>query len=455
MSDSSASTGSSGPIRPHSGLLAPLRLPRPILKPSETVKTRSDQGVRTAPLDSVDLSSGAAGGVGGVGGIAALEQTAHQAAQRVDELDRVGGLITEVQGLIREAQRSGDATTISNIQARVDQIIGAIGRAESAVTEAAGGRQPLPTELGLSYSLVRNEAITTRASGAFNGAPPADVNLDVEVTTSAQQAGFILSFGAGDLNLGGAIGSDGARNQFVIEIAGDKGVRELSFASGTQIESIAAAIDSFTDVTGVRAVVSGSRILVKSEDFGRDEFVSVRVNDNGQLNITHAYAGLYRLQPGDANQANPADGILFSALSNSATDHGQDVQATIGGVPATTRGLNVIANTPQWRINLDLTASFASNLQPPTLAATFQPRTLPDGEAPSGSAPGADQNAPGVVERVSASFDSLRAQASDRLAGAREEVRAATRALAGANPSPASLDALVQYRRSLLGDSAV
>ena len=46
------------------------------------------------------------------------------------------------------------------------------------------------------------------------------------------------------------------------------------------------AINTFTDVTGVQAVVSGTGILIKSEEYGSNEFVSVKVIDDAGINST-------------------------------------------------------------------------------------------------------------------------------------------------------------------------
>ena len=66
------------------------------------------------------------------------------------------------------------------------------------------------------------------------------------------------------LDLGGAGGGNGLNELFVLEVAGLDGSRELSFASGTSIADIASAVNSFTDVTGVRAVLNGTTNFVLS-----------------------------------------------------------------------------------------------------------------------------------------------------------------------------------------------
>src|SRR5690606_4473521 len=86
-------------------------------------------------------------------------------------------------------------------------------------------------------------------------------NRDVQVlvTKSAQRAGLFLSLGGGQLDL------SSAESKFVIEVAGAKGSRQFTFASGTTISAMKDAINTFTQVTGVSAGTSGTGIVLKSD----------------------------------------------------------------------------------------------------------------------------------------------------------------------------------------------
>ena len=47
------------------------------------------------------------------------------------------------------------------------------------------------------------------------------------------------------------------RNAVTIEVAGNRGTEQLSFASGTTVSAIATAINAVKEATGVSATVTG------------------------------------------------------------------------------------------------------------------------------------------------------------------------------------------------------
>jgi len=184
------------------------------------------------------------------------------------------------------------------------------------------------------------------------------LDVDVLVTLSAQQAGYYLST-AGDLDLGAAT------DRFVLEVTGVKGSREFSFASGATRADIVAAINSFSSVTGVSAlaVTSGggaqSGIRIDSIGYGADEFVSVRVVSDGNI---AAGDGIINLATADTNALGGTT-VAFNdnAASNGLTDNGQDVEATINGVTATTKGTTARINTDFLDVSVDLSASVGAS----------------------------------------------------------------------------------------------
>lgn len=275
-------------------------------------------------------------------------------------LDEISRLLNELQSLVTEtantAGLSGEEKEANQLQ--IDSILQTIDRVASATsfqgTKLLNGNYDYATES------VSTNIESFRVNGAkldFGGTR----DVDVLVTTSAQVGGFVLSFGNGNLNLGGAQGDDGADNQFVIEISGSKGARELSFASGTQLEDIVAAINSFTDVTGVEAQLSGtSTIRLASDSFGSSEFVGIKVVDDGGIGSA-SNIGVYNFEDQNTFDAASSRLATFAGAGNIIKDEGQDVEATINGIVATTRGTKARINTDFLDVEIDLRDSGASN----------------------------------------------------------------------------------------------
>lgn len=265
-------------------------------------------------------------------------------------LQEISGLLTELQGLVtqtaNDAGLSGAEKQANQLQ--VDSILQTIDRV-AAATSFQGIKL-----LNGNFDFTVNSVDASVASFKVNGAKltfegTRDVNI--QVTQSAQVGALALSFGAAALDLASAT------DNFVIEIGGVGGSRELSFASGTTLADIADNINTFTDVTGVQATVSGTAIRLASTEFGSNEFVSVRVIDDG--GAVGATSGVYNFQAQDNGAADTASGVSFVAASSRITDAGQDLGATINGINATTVGKVARINTDflDVEIELDTTAS--------------------------------------------------------------------------------------------------
>jgi flagellin len=295
-------------------------------------------------------------------------------------LDEVSGLLNELQALLTQTANEQGLSKEEKIanQLQIDSIIQTIDRVASST--AFQGLKLLNGNLDFTTDSVHANVAAFKVNGAkLNFGDTRDV--DIVVTGSAQVAGFFLSFGANNLNLGGTGASDGANSRFVFEIAGSRGSRELSFASGTQLSAIRDAINSFTDVTGLSAVLSGTGIELKSVAFGSGEFVSVRTITDGSLNTAAAAAGIYELQDFNNNVSKTASGdrTLFSVINTKVNDFGQDVTASINGISATTAGTIARINTDFLDVEIDLTTS-GSGANAQTLGA-LQAFTITGGGA--------------------------------------------------------------------------
>lgn len=275
-------------------------------------------------------------------------------------LQEVSSLLTELQGLITNtASRAGLSAEEKNAnQLQIDSILQTIDRVSSSTNFQ--GIKLLNGNFDFRTSGVQSGVSDFRVNAAkFAGA---SMSVDMQVTTSAQQGGLFLSMGATSLNV--TTGSS-----FVIEITGSKGSRELSFASGTTLDKVVSAINTFSDVTGVSASLSASatRIGISSSDFGAAEFVSVKVVNAAGINSTDNGAGatnrgIYNRQSAAYNTANTTINSTFTNASNGITDNGQDLAGTINGIAVTSKGKTARINTDFLDIELTLTTAEAQGL---------------------------------------------------------------------------------------------
>ncbi len=294
------------------------------------------------------------------------------ATRALDSLDAVDTQLKELEALVTQSAKAAPET-LAGFRTRIDAVVDSINRA----AEAAAGGSPRGDAATIEYT--RGAGPSTRLppwpyefSNLSEGteqvranallAPGASLDVNVQVTVSAQQAGFYLSFG-------GAIDLSAATARFVIEIAGNLGTRELSFASGTSVGSMRDAINSFTDVTGVVARLSGpaghpaTGLALKSVEYGDDQFVSVRAVNTGGINTAIATGGVYNLQVTNNNAARIDSSTLFSAASNQVTDIGQDIDGIVNGRNAVGNGRSLYAVTPNLQTQFRLSGAAAQSTQ--------------------------------------------------------------------------------------------
>ncbi len=268
-------------------------------------------------------------------------------------LQEVSTMLTELQGLLTtSASKAGLSKEEKQAnQLQVDSILQTIDRVSSSTSFQ--GIKLLNGNFDFKVDTVASGVSNYRVNAAKYGSGGLDVN--VLVTGSAQQGGLFASFGAASLNLGGP------NSSFTVEIGGSKGSRELRFSSSTTLANIAKAINTYTDVTGVKANVSGTGVKLSSSDFGSSEFVSVKVVSDGGIGSA-SNVGLYNLQ--DANFGASKTSVLstFANATNGYTDKGQDLQATINGIQATADGKNIRINTDFLDVAVTLDTSTSQTL---------------------------------------------------------------------------------------------
>ncbi len=268
-------------------------------------------------------------------------------------LQEVSSLLTELQSLVTAtASSAGLSVEEKNAnQLQIDSILQTIDRIAGSTNFQ--GTKLLNGNFDFKVNGIATGVTDYRINGAkFDGA---SLGVDVNVTTSAQQGGLFLSFGATSVDL--ATGSS-----LILEIAGSKGSRELSFSSGTTLAKMRDAINTFSDVTGVEAVVSGNGIKLRSADFGSTEFVSLKVVDDG--GVATASSGIYTLQTNNFGAALTSSQVEFNAstATNGIRDSGRDLVATINGVQATARGKTARINTDFLDVEVTLSTTQSQTL---------------------------------------------------------------------------------------------
>jgi flagellin len=271
-------------------------------------------------------------------------------------LTEVSSLLNELEGLVTATANTAGLSSAEKEanQLQIDSILQTIDRV--AASTSFQGSKLLNGNFDYATTSVDGEVANFKVNGAkLEFGDTRDV--DVVVTNSAQVGGFFLSFGGANLDLGSA------DDQFVLEISGREGSRELSFASGTALTDVADQINAFTDVTGVSATVSGNGVRLDSTSVGSDEFVSVKVVDEGGLTAAvGGGVGIYNYDDDDTNTADTTINSQFTATAatNGVTDEGQDVEATINGIEAVTKGATASINTDFLNVEIELTTGAAT-----------------------------------------------------------------------------------------------
>ena len=236
-------------------------------------------------------------------------------------------------------------------QTQIDQILQTIDRIAS--TTSFNGSKLLNGNY--EFQVSADAKFTALEDFSIDGAKvPTGKTLDVNafVTASAEHAGFFLSVGT-NLALGGATSS------FVIEIAGSKGSREFTFAQSALGTDIRDAINSFTSVTGVSA--AGTSLLeIKSSEYGKSEFVSIEIIDEGGQGATK---GIYNMSAGNEG-VRGATLIQFTTAVNTAAtrDEGVDIAGNINGVKAAGKGRELSINSDALAVSMTLTATQSQTL---------------------------------------------------------------------------------------------
>jgi flagellin len=231
-------------------------------------------------------------------------------------LGEVSSLLLEIQSLTTQAANNGAMSPdeISANQLQLDSILNSINRI--ANTTQFNGVKLLNGSLDYTTSGID---AANFASVRINSARLADnspANVVVAVTQSAQTA-----------TIGYAGGALGAGNAVTVQISGNKGAQQLSFAGGTTIAEMVTAINAIKNATGVSAISSAGNLGLYSVNYGSNKYVSIQT-------------------------------ISGTFVPTAAIDYGRDASVTVNGATAQADGLSVSYRSANLDIELDLTAAF-------------------------------------------------------------------------------------------------
>lgn len=238
-------------------------------------------------------------------------------------LAQISNLLDGIRGLLTTTANRGVLSDdeIRANQLAIDQAVQAVNRIASSTQFA--GRKLIDGSLGFQLS----------GAGLFNGGSATltrvqvnianfDVNnnpipVTVTLTSVARQATIVAT-------------SLTAARDSTIELVGNKGAISVQIGSG---QSIAAAINGVSDVTGVTA----SGTLVRSVDYGREALVKIR---------------------------NIVGGVL---ATSETSGNGVDAVGTINGQAFSARGLEASLRTT----NLDIDVTFSASAPTPPAVTNF------------------------------------------------------------------------------------
>ena len=252
-------------------------------------------------------------------GIAQAIDNAERAANIIGTaeggLTEISSLLTEVQSLVSQAANTGGLSTeeLAANQLQVDSILSTINRI--AQSTSFNGAKLLNGNYDYTSSGVTSTAIDNLRINAARLPDNQATNVVVQVITSGETGE--LTYAGGDI--------DG--DTVTIEVAGNRGTEQLSFASGTTVASIATAINAVKEATGVSAIVTGGDLQVNSTEYGSSQFVSLK-------------------------------GISGTFTMATTKDTGADAGVTVNGSAAQTDGLKVSFRSSNLDVEFDLDAAF-------------------------------------------------------------------------------------------------
>ncbi|MBN2211491.1 MAG: hypothetical protein JW709_08870 [Sedimentisphaerales bacterium] len=253
--------------------------------------------------------------------IAQLEAATRNGERINSIIDTADGAMSQIQSLLGTIQSkalsaSGSTVTAEEkaaYQAEIDAAVDSIDRLVNTTT--FNGTRLLDGGLSYTTSGVDNAKLADiRVHSADTSA--GDITLAVSVVSAAEKAE--ISYDDGVL-----------LDDVTFTLTGENGSEEFSFASGTSIETIAAAVNAASDTTGVEAEVD-TDLFFRSVEYGEDKSVSINVT-----------SGTF-------------------AMVDGTSDDGVDATVTVNGQATIADGLNVSYSASNVSVSFTLKESFGS-----------------------------------------------------------------------------------------------
>ena len=232
-------------------------------------------------------------------------------------LSEAGSLLLQLQSLTNEAANTGALSKqeIEANQLQVDSIINSINRISN--TTQFNGVKLLNGQLDYITDGVASTAIDTLQINAAKLPDNGYQTVTVQVTGSAQ---------LGELSFTGAgVGTSAV----TIEIAGNEGTEQLSFAANTTVSAVAFAVNQLSESTGITASATAGDVTFNSSAYGSSQYVSVKTLSGSFLN---------------------------------GKDFGQDAQVSINGTAADVDGLRASVRSGDFDVQLTLDETFGTTV---------------------------------------------------------------------------------------------
>lgn len=290
-------------------------------------------------IASENLRSEKAAITSAIGNAQRAEQVANVAEGGLQEIN---GLLVELQSLVglsaNDAGVSDEEKEANQLQ--IDSILQTIDRVANSTsfqgTKLLNGNFDYTTS-AVNTTLISDVTVnSTRLSDAANSY----LTVTVDVTQSSQTGAVFMSTAA--------TLSNGGNGSITVEVTGNEGVQQFTFASGSSISDVVNAINTFSDALGVSAIVStgtttaSTRVELRSQSYGSDEFVRAKVLEGTSSNLFASTA-------------------TATTHTGDLKDTGRDASVLINGNAATTDGLNARVAADGFDVTITLDGDSALN----------------------------------------------------------------------------------------------
>ncbi len=245
------------------------------------------------------------------------------------------------------AVNTGTGTTAASVLATGATLSGGITQNTASTITVTSPEEGGDDNVAINYINSATATATTAAINATTGALEITANFANAVTAqsiqdaintldgySATGAAATSSSIAGTPPAGGLLASgvavevEGVQADAVFELAGKSGSEVFNVSAGTTLAQLVDQINLVSDATGINAVANGTTLELRSSEYGRDSVIDLRV-------ISEAAGGNF---------------------GNGSRAVGTDIEATINGRRATSKGNEITLNTATLDLKISLAA---------------------------------------------------------------------------------------------------